>query len=106
MIMIGRIESWFDDDFHSSRNQVLGSDSESFAWNGDDLPVNVLFTTFVTTAPVDMALAVSFDGPVGSALTFFGAVGPLLATATQFGGKSTKLKTVGTVPGRRIFFQL
>jgi len=50
-----------------------------------------------------MALAVSFDGPVGS-LTFFGAVGPLLATATQFGGKPTKFEAVGAVPSNSIFF--
>ena len=78
---IWRRENWFDNDFQSSRNQFLGSDSESFVWNGDDLPVDVLFSTLVTTAPVDVTLPVSFDGPVGS-LTFFGAVSPLLATTT------------------------
>ena len=76
-----RSEHWFDDDFEASRNQFLGSDAESFVWNGYDFPVDVLFATFVTTAPVDMTLAVSFDGPVGS-LTLFGAVSPLLATTT------------------------
>jgi len=80
-MIIWRRESWFHDDFHSGGNQLLGSDSESFVFNGDDLPVDVFFTIFVTTAPIDVTLPVSFDGPVGN-LTYFGAVGPLLATTT------------------------
>ena len=55
-----RNEYWFDDDFQSSRNQFLGSDSESFVWNGDDLPVDVLFSVLVTPAPVDVTLPISF----------------------------------------------
>ena len=59
-MIIWRRENWFDNDFQSSRNQFLGSDSKSFVWNGDDLPVDVLFSTFVTTAPVDVTLPISF----------------------------------------------
>jgi len=46
-MIVWRRENWFDDDFQAGRNQFLGSDSESFVWNGDDLPVDVLFTTLV-----------------------------------------------------------
>ena len=102
-MIIWRKENWFYDDLHSCRNHFLGPDSKSFVYNRDDLPVDVLFSTFVTTAPVDVTLAVSFARPVGS-LTLFGAVSPLLATATQFGGKSTQLEAVGAVPSNRIFF--
>jgi len=84
MTIRGR-ESWFDNDFKSSRNPFLGSDSESLVWNGDYFPVNILFSTFMTSAPVDVTLAVSLDGPVGF-LTFFRAVGPLLAPTTYFSG--------------------
>jgi len=35
----------------------------------------------VTTAPINMTLPVSFDGPVGS-LTLFGAVSSLFAATT------------------------
>ena len=59
MIIWGR-ENGFDDDFHASGNQFLGSDSESFVWNGDDLPVDVLFSVLVTPAPVDVTLPISF----------------------------------------------
>ena len=65
-----RSEHRFDDDFEASRNQFLGSDSESFVWNGYDLPFDVLFSTFVTTAPFDVTLTVSLARPVGC-LTFF-----------------------------------
>jgi len=102
-VTIRRGVNWFDEDFETSRNKFFGSDSESFVGYGDDLPVNVLFTTLVTTAPIDVTLAISFVGPVFS-LTLFGAVGPLLATATQFGGKPTKLEAIGTVPSNKIFF--
>jgi len=57
----------------------------------------------VTTAPVDVTLPVSFDGPV-LGLTFFGAVSSLLATTAQFGGKSTNIETVGAVSDGSIFF--
>ena len=102
-MIILRNVNWFDNDFQSSRQQFLGSDAESFVWNGDDLPVDVLFSTLVTTAPVDVALAVSLDGPVGS-LTLFRAVGPLLATTTQFCGQSTNIEAVGAVPNDAITF--
>jgi len=92
-----RGENWFDDDFQSSGNQFLGSDSESFVGNGDDFPIDVFFSTLVTTAPVDVTLSVSFAGPVLD-LTLFGAVSSLLAATAQFGGKSTKIETVGAVP--------
>ena len=95
-------ESWFNNDFQSRRNQFLGSDSESFVRNGDDLPVDVLLTTFVTTAPVDVTLSVSFAWPV-LGLTFSGTVSSLLATTTQFGGQSTNIETVGAVPDDTIF---
>ena len=78
-MIVRRVEYWFDDDFQSSRNQFLGS--ESLVWNGDDLPIDVLFSALVNTAPVDVTLPVSLDRPVGS-LALFGAVSPLLATAT------------------------
>ena len=55
------------------------------------------------TTPVDVTLTVSMTGPVGC-LTFFGAVGPLFASTTQFSGKSTHFETVGTAPNNRIFF--
>jgi len=87
-VIIRRWENWFDDDFHAKWNQFLGSDSESFVWNWDDLPVDVLLSTFVTTAPVDVTLSVSFVRPVID-LTLFGAVSSLVATTAQFGGKST-----------------
>jgi len=57
----------------------------------------------VTTAPVDVKLAVSCAGPV-LGLTFFGAVSSLLATTTQFGWKSTNIETVGAVSDDIIFF--
>jgi len=79
---ISSVENWFDDNFHASRKQFSGSNSESFVWNRDDLPVSVFFSTLVMTAPVDMSLSVSYVGPVGN-LTFSGAVRPLLATSTQ-----------------------
>nr|CAG4638006.1 EOG090X0BTB [Chydorus sphaericus] len=40
-----------------------------------DFPVDVLFSTLVTTAPVDVTLPVSFVGPVLD-LTLFGAISP------------------------------
>ncbi len=76
-----RCEQRFDNNFETSRNQFLGSDAESFVGNGDDLPVDVLFSTFVTTAPVDVTLSVSLDRPVLD-LTVFRAVSPLFATTT------------------------
>jgi len=104
-VIIWRWEYWFHNDLHSSGKKFLGSDPESFVENGDDLPVDVLFSIFVTTAPVLVTLPVSFDGPV-LGLTFFGAVGPLLATAAQFSGQSAKLKAVGAVPDDGLFFLL
>ena len=99
---IRRRKSRLHNDFESSRKKFLCSDSKSFVWNGDDLPVDVLFTIFVTTAPVDVTLPVFFAGPVLD-LTFFGAVGPLLAPTTYFGGKSTNIEAIGAVPGD-VFF--
>jgi len=55
------------------------------------------------SAPVDVSLSVSLWKPVGL-LTFFGAVGPLLATITCFGGRFAMFETVGTVPDEAIFF--
>jgi len=69
-MIILRKENWFDDDLQSSRNQFLGTDSKSFVYNRDDLPVDVLFSTFMSAAPVDVTLPVSFARPVFS-LTFF-----------------------------------
>ena len=57
---IWRVEYRFDNDFQSSGNQLLGSDAESFVYDGDDFPVDVLFSVLVTTAPVDVTLSVSF----------------------------------------------
>ena len=102
-MVIWRRESWFDDDFHSGGNQLLGSDSESFVYNGDDLPVDVLFAVLMASAPIGVTLSVSFLGPVGN-LTHFGTVGPLLATTTQFGGYSTNIEAIGAVPSDTIFF--
>ena len=102
-MIIWRSKNWFDNELQSNRNQFLGSDSEFFFWNGDDLPVDFLFTTLVTLAPVDGTLSVSFDGPVGS-LTLFGAVDPLLATTGQFDRQSTNTEAVGAVPGNRLSF--
>ena len=63
-MIVWRRENWFDDDFQAGRNQFLGSDSEFFVWNGDDLPVVVLFTTLVTLASFYLTLSVTFAGPV------------------------------------------
>jgi len=57
----------------------------------------------MTTAPFDVTLSVSLYRPVGS-LALFGAVGPLVATATQFSGESTQFKTIGAVSLGSIFF--
>ena len=102
-MIIWREENWFDNDFEPSRNQFFGSQSQSFVWDGDDLPVDVLFTTLVTSAPVDVTLTVSLNRPVGP-LALFRAVSPLLAPTTQFGGKSTKIEAVGAVPDNSILF--
>jgi len=56
-----RFVNRFYDYFHASREQFLGPDSKSFVYNRNDLPVDVLFSILVTTAPVDVTLAVSFD---------------------------------------------
>ncbi len=92
-----------DDDFHASRKQVLGSDSKSFVGNWDDLSVDVLFSTLVTTAPVEVTLSVSFAWPVGL-LTFIGAENPVLAPTTQLGWKSTNNEAEGAVSYSVIFF--
>jgi len=59
----------------------------------------------VTTAPVDVTLAVSSAGPVGS-LILFRTVGSLLASTAYFGGRSTRLKAIGAVPSEKISFLL
>ncbi len=100
---MARGENWFDNHFHARRNNFLGPNSESFVWNGDDFPVDVLFSTLVFSAPVDVTLAISSAGPV-SRLTFFGAVSPLLATPTQL--ESMKIEAVGAVSGNSIYFFL
>ena len=61
--------SWEKHRFYRAQNQdhisyeddlaVSYSDSKTFVSNGDDFPIDVLFSTFVTTAPVDVKLAVS-----------------------------------------------
>ena len=56
-----RFVNWFYDYFQASREQFLGPDFKSFVYNRNDLPVDVLFSIFVTTAPVDVTLPVSFD---------------------------------------------
>ena len=105
-MIVWRRENWFDDDFQSRRNQFFGFDSASFVLDGDDLPVDVLFSTFVTTASVDVTLPVSFTGSVLDLSCFggIGAVGPLLAPTTYFGGKYTKIETEGAVHDGAIHF--
>ena len=96
-MVIQRRVSWFDDDIHAGRNKLFSSESKSFVWNWDDLPVDVLFAVLMTVAPFDVTLSVTTAGPVLD-LAIFGAVSPLVASATQFGRISTDLETVGAVP--------
>ena len=95
-MIIWRSEHWFNDDFESRRDEFLRSNSKSFVWNGDDLPVDVLFPELMTLAPVDVTLAVAIDGPI-LVFTLSGAVSSHLASTAQFGGKSTKLETISAV---------
>ena len=90
-------ERGHNDDAETGWKESFSSDSESLVWNRDDLPIQVLFAAFVTAAPVDVTLAVSLDGPIGL-LALFGAVGPLLATATLFDGKIADFEAISTVP--------
>jgi len=96
--MTARIgESGFDDDSKSGRNQSLSSQAQSFVWNWNNFPVNILFSVIETAAPVLMTLSRSIDVPVSN-LTLSGAVGPLFTATTQFGRGITNLKAKGAVP--------
>jgi len=92
--MIG--DNGFDDDPKYGWNQYFCSYSQSFVENWNNFPVSALFSVLETAAAVLVALSRSGDFPVRN-LALFGAVGPLLAAAKEFGGGITNLKTKGTI---------
>ena len=97
--MIVRIsKDGFNEDSVAGWKESLSHDSKPFVFNRNNLPIDVFFTVIVTTTPVFMTLSGASDRPV-SCLTFFRAVGPLLAAATLL-DKRTKyfFQAEGTVP--------
>ena len=89
-------ERGFDDDAKSGWKESFSSDSESLVWNRDDLPIQILFATLVTAAPVDVTLTVASDGPIGL-LALSGAVSPLLATGTLFDWEVADFEAISMV---------
>ena len=69
-MFVGAVVDGFNDDPISCWYESFCSDSQSFIWNWSDLPVDVLFSVNVKSAPVFVTLSIARNGPVSN-LAFF-----------------------------------
>ena len=89
-------EDGFDDDSESSRNESFGNYSQAFVGNRNNFPVDVLFSMFITTAPVFVTLSSASGFPISN-LALLRAVSSFLASTTNFGRDITNFKAKSAV---------